>query len=163
VLKLNDENLEMNSNGRNNYLKITDTVIALVILVVVIIGGILIYKAFTKDDRYVRLLDHRNGILIFETMDDKLYRMDESDSLVNAIKHYSILENSEEMTFYFVNSTLPKERVDSILDGHFPANFQVDLMLEFKREGSSMKLKSSKITRNTTQTKNEFFLLQITN
>ena len=49
------------SNGRNNYLKITDAVIALVILVVVIIGGVLIYKAFTKDDRYVKLLDHRNG------------------------------------------------------------------------------------------------------
>jgi hypothetical protein len=159
VLKLNDENLEMNSNGRNNYLKITDTVIALVILVVVIIAGILIYKAFTKDDRYVRLLDHRNGILVFETMDERLYRMDESDSLVNAIKHYSTLENSEEMTFYFVNSTLAKERVDSILDGHFPANFQVDLMLEFKRDGSSMKLKSSKINRNTTQTKNELVLL----
>ncbi len=149
----------MNSNGRNNYLKITDTVIALVILVVVIIAGILIYKAFTKDDRYVRLLDHRNGILVFETMDERLYRMDESDSLVNAIKHYSTLENSEEMTFYFVNSTLAKERVDSILDGHFPANFQVDLMLEFKRDGSSMKLKSSKINRNTTQTKNELVLL----
>jgi hypothetical protein len=89
--------------------------------------------------------------------------MDESDSLVNAIKHYSKLENSEEMTFYFVNSTIPKERVDSILDGHFPSDFQVDLKLEFKREGSSMKLKSSRINRNTTQTKNEFFLLQITN
>ena len=147
------------SNGRNKYLKITDAVIALVILVVVIIGGILIYKAFTKDDRYVRLLDHRNGILVFETMDERLYRMDESDSLVNAIKHYSTLENSEEMTFYFVNSTLAKERLDSILDGHFPANFQVDLMLEFEREGSSMKLKSSKINRNTTQTKNELVLL----
>jgi hypothetical protein len=147
------------SNGRNNYLKITDAVIALVILVVVIIGGILIYKAFTKDDRYVKLLDHRNGILVFETMDERLYRMDESDSLVNAIKHYSTLENSEEMTFYFVNSTLAKERLDSILDGHFPANFQVDLMLEFEREGSSMKLKSSKINRNTTQTKNELVLL----
>lgn len=147
------------SNGRNKYLKITDAVIALVILVVVIIGGILIYKAFTKDDRYVKLLDHRNGILVFETMDERLYRMDESDSLVNAIKHYSTLENSEEMTFYFVNSTLAKERLDSILDGHFPANFQVDLMLEFEREGSSMKLKSSKINRNTTQTKNELVLL----
>jgi hypothetical protein len=153
----------MSNQGRNNYLKITDTAIALVIVVVVIIAGILIYKAFTKDDRYVKLLDHRNGILVFETMDERLYRMDESDSLVNAIKHYSTLENSEEMTFYFVNSTLPKERVDSILDGHFPANFQVDLMLEFKRDGSSMKLKSSKINRNTTQTKNEFFLLQIAN
>jgi len=149
----------MNSNGRNIHLKLTDTVIALVILVVVIIGGILIYKAFTKDDRYVKLLDHRNGILVFETMDERLYRMDESDSLVNAIKHYSTLENSEEMTFYFVNSTIPKERVDSILDGHFPANFQVDLMLEFEREGSSLKLKSSKINRNTTQTKNELVLL----
>ena len=147
------------SNGRNNYLKITDAVIALVILVVVIIGGVLIYKAFTKDDRYVKLLDHRNGILVFETMDERLYSMDESDSLVNAIKHYSKLENSEEMTFYFVNSTIPKERVDSILDGHFPANFQVDLMLEFEREGSSLKLKSSKINRNTTQTKNELVLL----
>ena len=153
----------MNNQGRNNYLKITDTVIALVTVVVVIIGGILIYKAFTKDDRYVKLLDHRNGILVFETMDERLYRMDESDSLVNAIKHYSTLENSEEMTFYFVNSTLAKERVDSILDGHFPSDFQVDLMLEFKREGSSMKLISSKINRNTTHTKNEFFLLQITN
>ncbi len=162
-MKFNDENLEMNSNGRNIYLKLTDTVIALVILAVLIIGGILIYKAFTKDDRYVKLLDHRNGILVFETLDERLYSMDESDSLVNAIKHYSKLENSEEMTFYFVNSTIPKERVDSILDGHFPANFQVHLMLEFKREGSSMKLKSSKINRNTTQTKNEFFLLQITN
>jgi hypothetical protein len=159
VLKLNDENLEMNSNGRNNYLKITDTVIALVILVVVIIAGILIYKAFTKDDRYVRLLDHRNGILVFETIDERLYSMDESDSLVNAIKQYSTLENSEEMTFYFVNSTLAKERVDSILDGHFPSDFQVDLMLEFRREGSSLKLISSKINRNTTQTKNELVLL----
>lgn len=162
-MKFNDENLEMNSNGRNIYLKLTDTVIVLVILVVVIIGGILIYKAFAKDDRYVKLLDHRNGILVFETLDERLYSMDESDSLVNAIKYYSKLENSEEMTFYFVNSTLAKERVDSILDGHFPANFQVDLMLEFKREGSAMKLISSKINRNTTQTKNEFFLLQITN
>jgi hypothetical protein len=153
----------MNNQGRNIYLKLTDTVIALVILVVVIIGGILIYKAFTKDDRYVKLLDHRNGILVFETLDERLYSMDESDSLVNAIKYYSKLENSEEMTFYFVNSKIPKERVDSILDGHFPANFQVDLMLEFEREGSSLKLKSSKINRNTTQTKNEFFLLQITN
>ncbi len=159
MLKLNDENLEMNSNGRNNYLKITDTVIALVILVVVIIAGILIYKAFTKDDRYVRLLDHRNGILVFETIDERLYSMDESDSLVNAIKQYSTLENSEEMTFYFVNSTLAKERVDSILDGHFPSDFQVDLMLEFRREGSSLKLISSKINRNTTQTKNELVLL----
>jgi hypothetical protein len=162
-VKFNDENLEMNSNGRNIYLKLTDTVIVLVILVVVIIGGILTYKAFAKDDRYVKLLDHRNGILVFETLDERLYSMDESDSLVNAIKYYSKLENSEEMTFYFVNSTLAKERVDSILDGHFPANFQVDLMLEFKREGSAMKLISSKINRNTTQTKNEFFLLQITN
>ena len=151
----------MNFKGINKYLKITDTAIALVIVVVVILGGILVYKALTKDDRYVKLLDHRNGILVFETMDERLYRMDESDSLVNAIKHYSTLENSEEMTFYFVNSTLVKERVDSILDGHFPANFQVDLMLEFKREGSAMKLISSKINRNTTQTKNEFFLLQI--
>lgn len=153
----------MSSKGINKYLKITDTAIVLVIVVVVIIGGILVYKALTKDDRYVKLLDHRNGILVFETMDERLYRMDESDSLVNAIKHYSTLENSEEMTFYFVNSTLVMERVDSILDGHFPANFQVDLMLEFKREGSAMKLISSKINRNTTQTKNEFFLLQITN
>jgi hypothetical protein len=159
VLKLNDENLEMNSNGRNNYLKITDTVIALVTVVVVIIAGILIYKAFTKDDRYVKLLDHRNGILVFETIDERLYSMDESDSLVNAIKQYSTLENSEEMTFYFVNSTLAKERVDSILDGHFPSDFQVDLMLEFRREGSSLKLISSKINRNTTQTKNELVLL----
>ena len=153
----------MNSNVRNNYLKITDALIALVIVVVVIIGGILIYKAFTKDDRYVKLLDHRNGILVFETLDERLYSMDESDSLLNAIKYYSKLENSEEMTFYFVNSTIPKERVDSILDEHFPSDFQVDLMLEFEREGSSMKLKSSKINRNTTQSKNEFFLLQITN
>lgn len=159
MLKLNDENLEMNSNGRNNYLKITDTVIALVTVVVVIIAGILIYKAFTKDDRYVKLLDHRNGILVFETIDERLYSMDESDSLVNAIKQYSTLENSEEMTFYFVNSTLAKERVDSILDGHFPSDFQVDLMLEFRREGSSLKLISSKINRNTTQTKNELVLL----
>lgn len=153
----------MSSKGINKYLKITDTAIVLVIVVVVIIGGILVYKALTKDDRYVKLLDHRNGIMVFETLDERLYSMDESDSLVNAIKHYSVLENSEEMTFYFVNSTLPKERVDSILDGHFPTNFQVDLMLEFKREGSSLKLISSKINRNTTQTKNEFFLLQITN
>lgn len=155
--------LKMNNQGRNIYLRLTDTLIALVILVVVIIAGILIYKAFTKDDRYVKLLDHRNGLLVFETIDERLYSMDESDSLLNAIKHYSKLENSEEITFYFVNSTLPKERVDSILDGHFPSDFQVDLKLEFKREGSSMKLKSSRINRNTTQTKNEFFLLQITN
>lgn len=151
----------MNFKGINKYLKITDAAIALVIVVVVILGGILVYKALTKDDRYVKLLDHRNGILVFKTLNERLYSMDDSDSLVNVIKHYSVLENSEEMTFYFVNSTLPKERVDSILDGHFPANVQVDLMLEFKREGSALKLISSKINRNTTQTKNEFFLLQI--
>ena len=41
----------MSSKGINKYLKITDTAIALVIVVVVILGGILVYKALTKDDR----------------------------------------------------------------------------------------------------------------
>lgn len=146
----------MDLNGITKSLKITDVIMASVIAA---IAAMVIYWAFMKDDRYVQLIDHRNGIVVLQTRNDKLYRMDESDSLINAIKRYAVLENSTDLKFYLINSTLPKERLDSILGGQLPVGFQADLLLEFKRENAVLKLISSKTSRNTKETRNEIVLL----